>query len=119
MEEPRLLLRVAEERRAVGPREVIRRKRGRQIADASGVLALRGEVFQVAAGAFALIARHRRVARIRAHRGVAWEVALEDLDDVARLAVEEVRDLVRAALEGDGEALPVDRERGLGGHKSV
>ena len=44
---------------------------------------------------------------------------LPGLHDVAGASVEEVRDLVRTALEGDREALPVDRERGLGGHKSV
>jgi hypothetical protein len=42
---------------------------------------------------------------------VARGVALEDLDDVAALAVEKVGDLPRPTLERDDEAFPVELER--------
>jgi hypothetical protein len=42
---------------------------------------------------------------------VPFRVAIEDLDDVARLAIEEMRDLLGAVLEGDGESLPVHIDR--------
>src|SRR5262249_16820221 len=75
------------------------------------VLAMIEELLEVPAPPLSFVAGQRRVARVATHGFVARRILLQDLLDVARLAVEEVRDPVRAALETDDQPFPVDAKR--------
>ena len=88
LEEVRLLLRMAQERRAVRRRRIPGGEGGLEVAPAGGVLAVRGEVLEVPARA---LAARRAAARRSADppESAAWRVGVldQDLDDVAGLPV--------------------------------
>ena len=108
LEEKSLLFRKAQKRAAKGRRGVRRLERLSERCPALCVLAAGHERLEVSPRALSLVARQGQEARVSLELEVPGGVADERLFDVSRLFVEEMRDLVRAALEADDETFPVD-----------